>query len=87
MMNKLKENMMNKLKEKLNKEFEELQQAILDNDIDFTKNVKAVYECLDGVYNPEVDKMVNAKIELYNKITEDNNQMIINIKKIIEELE
>lgn len=87
MMNKLKEKMMNKLKEKLNKEFEELQKQILDNDIDFTKNVKAVYECLDGVHNPEVDKMVNAKIELYNKITEDNNQMIINIKKIIEELE
>ena len=79
--------MTHKLKEKLNKEFEELQQAILDNDKDFSKNVKAVYECLDGVHNPEIDKMMNAKIELYNKITEDNRQMIINIKKIIEELE
>ena len=79
--------MMNKLKEKLNKEFEELQQAILDNDMDFSKNVKAVYECLDGVHNPEIDKMINKKIEIYNKITEENNQMIVNIKKIIEELE
>ena len=78
---------MNKLKETLINQLAGLEQLIKDNDVDFSQNVKEVYECLDGVHNPTIDELVNDKIEVYNNITEENNQMIIKIKDIIAGLE